>query len=145
MTRTAAGQAAWCGQPGCEAIVLSNLILGRDDQIGCPAFTPVDALEALRRGSTWLSELSRPQTRGAARWVDAAMDQGVPRFGPALAGSPTRSQQQTPPAPRILAATVAELPELDGAQIATAAMHHRDHGTIPHLLASHKRAEVSPR
>ncbi len=37
--------AAWCGQPGCEVTVLSNLILGRDDQIGCPAFTPIDALE----------------------------------------------------------------------------------------------------
>ena len=61
------------------------------------------------------------------------------------ADSPNRSQQQTPPAPRILAVTVADLPELDGAQIATAAMHHREHGTIPHLLASHKRAEVSQR
>jgi hypothetical protein len=38
--------AAWRGQPGCEATVLSNLILGRDDQIGCPAFSPIDALEA---------------------------------------------------------------------------------------------------
>jgi hypothetical protein len=43
------------------------------------------------------------------------------------------------------AATVVELPELDGAQIATAALHHREHGAIPHLLASHKRAEVSQR
>jgi len=41
--------AAWCGQPGCEATVLSNLILRRDDQIGCPTFTPIDALEARRR------------------------------------------------------------------------------------------------
>ena len=49
------------------------------------------------------------------------------------------------PAPRILAATVAELPELDGTQIATAATRHREHGTIPHLLASHKRAQVSQR
>jgi len=40
--------AAGCGQPGCEATVVSNLILGRDDQIGCPAFTPIDALEARR-------------------------------------------------------------------------------------------------
>jgi hypothetical protein len=23
--------------------------------------------------------------------------------------------------------------------------HHREHGTIPHLMASHKRAEVSQR
>ncbi len=42
--------AAWRGQPGCEATVLSNLLLGRDDQIGCPTFTPIDALEARRSG-----------------------------------------------------------------------------------------------
>lgn len=42
--------AAWCRQPGCEATVLSNLILGRDDQIGCPVFTPIDAVEARRSG-----------------------------------------------------------------------------------------------
>ena len=42
--------AAWCGQPGCEATVLSNLILRRDDQIGCPTFTPIDALEARHSG-----------------------------------------------------------------------------------------------
>jgi hypothetical protein len=41
--------AAWRAQPGCEATVLSNLILGRDDQIGCPTFSPVDAAEG--RGS----------------------------------------------------------------------------------------------
>ncbi len=38
--------AAWLAQPGCEGTVLSNLILRRDDQIGCPTFTPVDAIEA---------------------------------------------------------------------------------------------------
>lgn len=32
--------------PGCEATVVSNLLLHRDDQIGCPTFTPIDALEA---------------------------------------------------------------------------------------------------
>ena len=37
--------AAWRGQAGCEATVLPNLILGRDDQIGCPTFSPIDALE----------------------------------------------------------------------------------------------------
>lgn len=42
--------AAWRAQPGCEATILSNLILRRDDQIGCPTFTPVDALEARRSG-----------------------------------------------------------------------------------------------
>ena len=34
------------GQPDCEATVVSNLILGRDDRIGCPIFTPLDRLEA---------------------------------------------------------------------------------------------------
>jgi len=38
--------AAWRAQPGCEATVLSNWILGRDDQIGCPTFTPIDEVEA---------------------------------------------------------------------------------------------------
>jgi hypothetical protein len=37
--------AAWRGQAGCEATVLPNLILGRDDQIGCPPFSPIDAVE----------------------------------------------------------------------------------------------------
>jgi hypothetical protein len=58
---------------------------------------------------------------------------------------PIAASSRRRPCPGILAATVAELPELDGAKIATAAMHHREHGTIPHLLASHKRAEVSQR
>jgi hypothetical protein len=40
---------AWRAQPGCEATVLSNWILRRDDQIGCPTFTPIDALEAQLR------------------------------------------------------------------------------------------------
>jgi hypothetical protein len=42
--------AAWRGQPDCEATILANLILRRNDQIGCPTFTPLDAIEArLRR------------------------------------------------------------------------------------------------
>ena len=42
--------AAWRGQAGCEVTVLPNLILGRDDQIGCPTLSPIDAAEAhLRR------------------------------------------------------------------------------------------------
>jgi hypothetical protein len=42
--------AAWRGQPGCEATVLPNLILHRDDQIGCPTFSPIDEAEMrLRR------------------------------------------------------------------------------------------------
>ena len=44
--------AAWRGQAGCEGTVVSNLVLGRDDQVGCPTFTPIDEVEAhLCRGA----------------------------------------------------------------------------------------------
>ena len=43
---------------------------------------------------------------------------------------------KAPPAPGILAATVAELPELDGAKITIAGLHHGERGTIMHLLAT---------
>jgi hypothetical protein len=43
--------AAWRRQPGCEATVLPNLILRRDDQIGCPTFSPIDAAESRHRVS----------------------------------------------------------------------------------------------
>jgi hypothetical protein len=38
--------AAWRGQPGCESTVLSNCVFDRDDQIGCPIFSPIDEAEA---------------------------------------------------------------------------------------------------
>ena len=44
--------AAWRGQPGCEATVISNWILRRDDQIGCPTFSPIDHAEARRVSRT---------------------------------------------------------------------------------------------
>jgi hypothetical protein len=47
-----------------------------------------------------------------------------------------RRDPQVPPAPGLLAATVAELPELDGAKIAIAGLHHGQRGTIVHLLAT---------
>jgi hypothetical protein len=47
-----------------------------------------------------------------------------------------RREPKPPPAPGILAATVAELPELDGATIAIAGLHHGERGTIMHLLAT---------
>jgi hypothetical protein len=61
-----------------------------------------------------------------------------------LAGDlPERWQDMLPgrggpqaPAPSILTDTVAELPELDGAKIAIAGLHHGDRGTIMHLLAT---------
>jgi hypothetical protein len=37
--------ATWLGAPGCEATVVSNVILRRDDQIGCPLFSPIDDAE----------------------------------------------------------------------------------------------------
>jgi hypothetical protein len=43
--------AAWRGQPGCEATVISNTVLDRDDQIGCPLFSPIDHAELHHRRS----------------------------------------------------------------------------------------------
>lgn len=40
--------AAALALPGCEATVLPNALLGRDDQIGCPVFSPIDAAERSR-------------------------------------------------------------------------------------------------
>ena len=37
--------ATWRDQPGCEGTVVSNVLLGRDDQIGCPLFSPIDEAE----------------------------------------------------------------------------------------------------
>jgi hypothetical protein len=42
--------AAWRRQPGCEITVIPNVILRRDDQIGCPTLSLIDEAEArLRR------------------------------------------------------------------------------------------------
>ncbi len=37
--------AALRGKAGCEVTAISNWLLGRDDQVGCPVFTPIDSLE----------------------------------------------------------------------------------------------------
>ncbi len=47
--------AAWRGQPGCEATVISNVILRRDDQVGCPVFSPIDHAELRHRSRAALS------------------------------------------------------------------------------------------
>ena len=44
--------AAWVGQPGCETTVVWNLVLRRDDQIGCPTLFLIDDAEGVRRGDT---------------------------------------------------------------------------------------------
>lgn len=41
--------AAWRGRAGCEFTIVSNVILGRDDQIGCPVLTPIDLVEQRRQ------------------------------------------------------------------------------------------------
>ncbi|HLK79478.1 MAG TPA: hypothetical protein VKU77_38245 [Streptosporangiaceae bacterium] len=47
-----------------------------------------------------------------------------------------RRELHPPPAARLLSATVAELPALDGAKIAIAGVHHGARGTILHVLAT---------
>ena len=47
-----------------------------------------------------------------------------------------RRKPQAGPTPGILAATMAELPELDSAQVAILGPHHGERGTILHMLAS---------
>jgi hypothetical protein len=37
--------AALRGKAGCEVTAISNWVLGRDDQVGCPVFTPIDSME----------------------------------------------------------------------------------------------------
>jgi hypothetical protein len=46
--------AAWRRRPDCETTALANWVLDRNDQIGCPVFTPLDRAEARVLG------LSRP-------------------------------------------------------------------------------------
>ena len=48
--------AAWRGYPGCEMMAISNLILVRQDEVGCPWFWPVDTLESrlANRGTSTL-------------------------------------------------------------------------------------------
>jgi hypothetical protein len=41
--------AAWLGQPGCETTVVSNLVLRRNDQLGCPVLAPLDEVETRLR------------------------------------------------------------------------------------------------
>lgn len=38
--------AALRGYAGCEVLAVSNWLLRRDDQVGCPVFSPIDAVES---------------------------------------------------------------------------------------------------
>lgn len=42
--------AAARGYAGCEVLAFSNAVLGRDDQVGCPVYSPIDAIEAQADG-----------------------------------------------------------------------------------------------
>jgi hypothetical protein len=52
--------AALAGYGGCEVLALPNLLTGRNDQIGCLLYTPVDRWEAARSSG---SKPVRPQAR----------------------------------------------------------------------------------
>jgi len=53
--------AAARGQAGCEGTVLSNWILHRNDQIGCPTFTPIDVAELHFRQSRVEAPAATPE------------------------------------------------------------------------------------
>lgn len=44
--------AAVRGKAGCEVTAISNWILGREDQVGCPVFTPIDLVERRSKAET---------------------------------------------------------------------------------------------
>lgn len=44
--------AAFRRSGGCEVTAISNALLGRDDQVGCALFAPVDLAEAQVRRAT---------------------------------------------------------------------------------------------
>ena len=54
--------AAVRGYAGCEVLAVSNWLLGRDDQIGCAVFWPIDQREH-----------RRALAGGAAAWTGAGM------------------------------------------------------------------------
>jgi hypothetical protein len=46
------------------------------------------------------------------------------------------SRPRPPPAPGLLTAAIADLPDLDGTQITIIGLHHGERGTLMHLLVS---------
>jgi hypothetical protein len=68
--------------------------------------------------------------------ISAPPSQDLPeRWHSLLTPAPGR-EPRAPPPPGMLAAVVAELPELDGAQITIIGLHHGDRGTTMHMLVS---------
>jgi hypothetical protein len=78
--------AAWRDLPGCEVTVVSNLILERDDQIGCPVLAPVDEVEERMKGRRALGGAS-----------EESMDRARPTMAPVFAQThsvdPSRDQR----------------------------------------------------
>ena len=68
--------------------------------------------------------------------ITAPPDEDLPERWQRLLTPPSRREPWAPPAADLLAAAVAELPELDGAQITIIGLHHGERGTIMHLLVS---------
>ena len=68
--------------------------------------------------------------------ITAPPDQDLPERWQSILTPLARREPRAPPPPGILAAAVAELPELDSAQITIIGLHHGERGTIMHLLVS---------
>jgi hypothetical protein len=68
--------------------------------------------------------------------ITAPPDQDLPERWQSILTPHARREPRAPPPPGILAAAVAELPELDSAQITIIGLHHGERGTIMHLLVS---------
>jgi hypothetical protein len=68
--------------------------------------------------------------------IIAPPDQDLPERWQSILTPLARREPRAPPRPGILAAAVAELPELDSAQITIIGLHHGERGTVMHLLVS---------
>jgi hypothetical protein len=68
--------------------------------------------------------------------ISVPPNEDLPERWRSLLTPPPGREPRAPSAPGMLAAAVAELPELDGAQITIMGLHHGERGTIMHLLVS---------
>jgi hypothetical protein len=71
--------AAWGGQAGCEGTVISNWVLGRDGQIGCPTFTPLDEVRGALPARTRIRDRIRAP---ASPWPGSVREGGTPDENP---------------------------------------------------------------
>jgi hypothetical protein len=82
--------AAWVGQSGCETTVVPNLLLSRDDQIGCPTLFLLDEAEA-RRARAVNRRSVRRRTR--SRWPGSSRPRSTSAL-PAPAPSPAQNRAE---------------------------------------------------